>query len=103
MPRGPRSPRAGVLPPVLYRGHHRHPVGFDADDSRVSLAYLQAATATSHRAVHASVLMMNHGHLLMTPRQADRLAKVMQAMQVLSADSCNAKWRLEIPIRRDGE
>jgi len=41
---------------------------------------LHDAAATYHSVIHAYVLMTNHVHLLMTPHQADGLAKVMQSI-----------------------
>jgi putative transposase len=80
MPRSPRYPLAGVPQHVIQRGHNRQPVFFQTDDYRVYLQCLQDAVATSNSAVHAYVLMTNHVHLLMTPRQSDSLAKIMQSI-----------------------
>jgi putative transposase len=80
MPRPPRYPLAGVPQHVIQRGNNRQPVFFHEEDYRMYLACLQDAAATYNSAVHAYVLMTNHAHLLMTPRQSDSLAKVMQSI-----------------------
>ena len=80
MPRSPRYPLAGVPQHVIQRGNNRQPVFFHEKDYRKYLACLQDAAATYNCAVHAYVLMTNHVHLLMTPRQSDSLAKVMQSI-----------------------
>lgn len=80
MPRLPRYVLPDLPQHVIQRGHNRQPVFFHADDYRFYLECLAAATATHGSAVHAYVLMTNHIHLLLTPRQPMSIAKVMQSL-----------------------
>jgi putative transposase len=57
------------------------------------LACLQDAAATYHTAVHAYVLMTNHVHLLLTPRQSDSLAKIMQSIGRRYVQYINTTYR----------
>jgi REP-associated tyrosine transposase len=64
MPRLPCSSLSGVPQPVIHREQNRQPSFFHADDSRFFLQCLQETTARPATAVHASVLMTTHGHML---------------------------------------
>jgi putative transposase len=65
---------------VIQRGNNRQRVFFDAEDSRRYLDWLTEAAAAHALAVHAYVLMPNHVHLLVSPRQADSLPRTLQAL-----------------------
>lgn len=80
MPRPPRYPLPDVPQHVIQRGNNRQPVFFHADDYRCYVDCLTEAAAAQATAVHAYVLMTNHVHLLMTPRQANSIAKVVQSI-----------------------
>lgn len=80
MPRSPRYVLPEVPQHVIQRGNNRQPVFFHADEYRLYLACLQAAAVAHGRAVHAYVLMTNHVHLLLRPRQPNSIAKIMQAL-----------------------
>ncbi len=80
MPRAPRYVLPDVPQHIIQRGHNRQPVFFHADDYRFYLACLHEAAATHGSAVHAYVLMTNHVHVLMQPRQPTSIAKVMQSL-----------------------
>lgn len=80
MPRPLRYPLVDVPQHVIQRGHNRQPVFFHPDDYQMYLQCLQDAAATYHSVIHAYVLMTNHVHVLMTPHQANSLAKVMQSL-----------------------
>lgn len=80
MPRLPRYVLPDVPQHVIQRGNNRQAVFFQADDYRVYLACLAEEVVTHGCVVHAYVLMTNHVHLLLTPRQPTSIAKVMQAL-----------------------
>ncbi len=80
MPRPPRYALPGIPQHVLQRGNNRQPVFFCEDDYRFYLASVKLAAEQHGIAVHAYVLMTNHVHLLVTPQQADGIAKLMQSI-----------------------
>ena len=80
MPRHPRYDLLDVPQHVIQRGHNRQPIFFCDEDYRFYLAAVQHAAERSGCAIHAYVLMTNHIHLLVTPSQANGLAKLMQAI-----------------------
>jgi putative transposase len=80
VPRSPRFDLPGITQHVIQRGNDRQPCFF-ADIDRVR--YLQELREISTRegcAVHAYVLMTNHVHLLMTPRERGQVGHIMQAL-----------------------
>ncbi|MFQ5802395.1 MAG: transposase [Candidatus Methylomirabilales bacterium] len=80
MPRPPRYPLIGVPQHVIQRGNNRQPTFFIEDDFRFYLECLKEAATTHPCEIHAYVLMTNHVHLLMTPRRANAIAKVIQSL-----------------------
>lgn len=80
MPRPPRYALPGIPQHVLQRGNNRQPVFFCEDDYRFYLASVKLAAEQHGIAVHAYVLMTNHVHLLVTPQQANGIAKLMQSI-----------------------
>jgi putative transposase len=80
MPRQPRYPLPDIPQHVIQRGNNRQPVFFADDDYCFYLACLQRAAEQHACAVHAYVLMTNHVHLLVTPSQANGVAKLMQSL-----------------------
>jgi putative transposase len=80
MPRPPRYNVAGVPQHVVQRGNNRQATFLDEADYRVYKDCLRAATDKHGCDVHAYVLMSNHVHLLLTPRQDGGPAKAMQSI-----------------------
>ena len=80
MPRQPRYALPNIPQHVIQRGNNRQPVFFDATDYRVYLDCVRVAAEQSATDVHAYVLMTNHVHLLVTPRQVNGVAKIMQSI-----------------------
>ncbi len=60
---------AGVLAHVIQCGHNRNACFFADEDYASYLAYLAELSTQFGRTVHAYVLMTNHVHLLLTPRE----------------------------------
>lgn len=65
---------------VIQRGNNRQPVFVTRDDREFFLALLAEHAAAQQVAIHAYVLMDNHFHLLATPRTAEGLPRMMQAV-----------------------
>ncbi len=77
MPRRSRVHLDGVPLHVVQRGHNREPCFFCEDDYASYLYWLEKALAETGCALHAYVLMTNHVHLLLTPRKASLVPKLM--------------------------
>src|SRR5882672_6917401 len=77
MPRRPRVHLDGVPLHIVQRGHNREPCFFCEDDYASYLYWLGKALADTGCALHAYVLMTNHVHLLLTPRKAVAVPKLM--------------------------
>ena len=78
MPRKARMYLPDVPSHVVQRGHNRGPCFMSNNDFRIYLRCLEKAAHRFNVAIHAYVLMTNHVHLLMTPRDADSISRVMQ-------------------------
>jgi putative transposase len=63
----------------MQRGHNREPVFFEEQDDLEYLKILKRVTDACHCAIHASVLMTNHIHLLLTPEAGDSISRLFQA------------------------
>jgi putative transposase len=80
MARKPRFNIPGIPQHVIQRGNNRGPCFFSSQDCRFYLESLQAASEKSCCAIHAYVLMTNHVHLLVTPREEGGISGMMQAL-----------------------
>lgn len=78
---------------VIQRGNNRAPIFFRDDDYGRFRAWLAAAAAAYGCAIHAYVLMPNHVHLLVTPRRADSLPRMMQSLGRRYVRHVNARRR----------
>lgn len=78
MPRKPRFFLPGVPVHIVQRGHSRQPVFFADEDYQAYLKWLREAAERYHCDVHAYVLMTNHVHLLLTPREAQSASRTLQ-------------------------
>lgn len=65
---------------VIQRGNNRQPIFVAAADHKYLLDLLEDQAKKFDVALHAYVLMSNHFHLLATPKTADGLPKMMQAV-----------------------
>lgn len=65
---------------VVQRGNDRRPIFFAPDDYARYREWLHLAAVVNGCAIHAYVLMPNHVHLLVTPRDEDSLPKTMQSL-----------------------
>ena len=76
MPRRPRIHLDSVPLHIVQRGHNREPCFFAEEDYASYLHWLGEAL-DEHRALHAYVLMTNHVHLLLTPKKAATVPKLI--------------------------
>lgn len=80
MARKPRFPVAGLPMHVIQRGNNRQVCFTDSSDRRRYLADLGESLHRYEVALHTWVLMSNHVHLLVTPKQAGTLSCMMQLL-----------------------
>lgn len=80
MARQARTIIPGQAMHVMVRGNNREILFFNQADRRRYLDWLREAAKQFGSSVHAFALMPNHVHLLMTPQNADSLAKTMQSL-----------------------
>jgi putative transposase len=65
---------------VIQRGNNRAPIFFAPDDYALYRDWLRAAAAEHGCAIHAYVLMTNHVHLLVSPRDARSIPRTLQSL-----------------------
>jgi putative transposase len=80
MARQARTVIPGQAMHVMVRGNNREMIFYTEADRRIYLDWLREAAKQFSCSVHAFALMPNHVHLLMTPQNADSLAKTMQSL-----------------------
>ena len=80
MPRRPRIHLDGVPLHIVQRGHNREPCFFGEEDYLTYLHWLGEALKKEDCALHAYALMTNHVHLLITPRKAESIPKLIIAL-----------------------
>lgn len=77
MPRRTRVHLDGVPLHIMQRGHSREPCFVCEDDYASYLYWLEQALTETGCALHAYVLMTNHVHLLLTPRKAAAVPRLL--------------------------
>ena len=77
MPRRPRIHLDQVPLHIVQRGHNREPCFFADDDYFSYLHWLGEALREAECLLHAYVLMTNHVHLLLTPKQGEAVPKLI--------------------------
>ncbi len=80
MPRKPRFFLPDIPAHIVQRGNNRQAVFFTDNDYRVYLGWLGEAAECNDCAIHAYVLMTNHVHLLVTPKDASAISRMMQSV-----------------------
>ncbi len=65
---------------VVQRGNNREACFYCEDDYQLYLELLKEYSVRYGVSVHAYVLMTNHYHLLLTPRESDSISRLMQAL-----------------------
>jgi putative transposase len=80
MPRPPRIAPAGIPLHIVQRGVNKQRCFFGPHDNRLYLTALAACSRRYCVDVHAYVLMTNHVHLLVTPREEGAASRMMQQL-----------------------
>ena len=78
MPRKPRFFMPGIPVHIVQRGNNRQAIFFDDSDYCAYLAWVKESMAKYDCLLHAYVLMVNHVHLLVTPREKKSVSRMMQ-------------------------
>lgn len=78
MPRRARLAVPGIPWHIIQRGNDRAACFYTDEDYQYYLTTLYHQAKKYHCAIHAYVLMTNHVHLLITPKQEDSAALLMQ-------------------------
>lgn len=93
MPRRTRVHLDGVPLHIVQRGHNREPCFFCEDDYASYLYWLGKALGETGCALHAYVLMTNHVHLLLTPRKAAAVPKLIISLGRRYVQYINRSYR----------
>lgn len=93
MPRRPRVHLDGVPLHIVQRGHNREPCFFAQDDYLSYLHWLGEAVAETRCALHAYALMTNHVHLLLTPKRAEAVPKLIISLGRRYVQYINRSYR----------
>ena len=80
MPRRPRIQLDRVPLHIVQRGHNREACFFGENDYASYLHWLGEALAETQCALHAYVLMTNHVHLLLTPKKAELVPRLIMSL-----------------------
>jgi putative transposase len=78
---------------VIQRGNNRQAIFFAAADYQLYRQWLAEAAARYGCAVHAYVLMTNHVHLLVSPREPDSIPRTLQSLGRRYVRYVNATYR----------
>ncbi len=93
MPRRPRLALAGVATHIIQRGNNRGACFFADEDYAHYLHHLEELARLFGCAVHAWVLMTNHVHLLVTPKEADSASLLMKHLGQRYVQYANRAYR----------
>ena len=91
MARLPRIDLAGVAQHVIQRGNNRLPCFLDDEDRHCYLRCLLDALLRFDCELHAYVLMTNHTHLLITPRNVGAVSRLMHTFSRNYVGTFNAR------------
>ncbi|MCF6338886.1 MAG: transposase [Gammaproteobacteria bacterium] len=78
MPRRARISIPGIPWHIIQRGNNRSAIFFADEDYQLYLHHLKEQAGKYECDIHAYVLMTNHVHLLLTPKQEDSAALLMK-------------------------
>ena len=93
MPRRPRIHLDNVPLHIVQRGHNREPCFFGEEDYQSYLYWLGEALRKEECALHAYALMTNHVHLLVTPRRAESIPRIVIALGRRYVQYINTTYR----------
>ena len=80
MPRRPRIQLDRIPLHIVQRGRHREACFFGEEDYQSYLHWLGDALGETGCQLHAYALMTNHVHLLLTPRKADAVPRLIMSL-----------------------
>jgi putative transposase len=78
---------------IVQRGHNREPCFFAEDDYLSYLHWLSQALAETRCALHAYALMTNHVHLLLTPKRAEAVPRLIISLGRRYVQYINRSYR----------
>jgi len=81
MPRRPRIHLDGQPLHIVQRGHNREACFFAEEDYHAYLRGLKHALAEANCFLHAYALMPNHVHLLLTPKRAETVPRLIMELK----------------------
>ena len=93
MPRRPRLHLDGVPLHIVQRGHNREPCFFAEEDYLSYRHWLGEALVEGDCALHAYVFMTNHVHLLLTPKKASAVPKLIISLGRRYVQYINRSYR----------
>jgi putative transposase len=93
MPRRSRVHIDEVPLHIVQRGHNRQACFFAEEDYHTYLHWLNEALRKEHCALHAYALMTNHVHLLLTPKEAKTVPKLIIALGRRYVQYINTTYR----------
>jgi putative transposase len=93
MPRHARIAVAGIPWHIIQRGNNRTACFYTEADHHFYLRTLEEQSQECHCDVHAYVLMTNHVHLLITPRERDSTATLMKHLGQRYAQYVNRTYQ----------
>lgn len=93
MPRRPRIHLDNVPLHIVQRGHNRQPCFFAEEDYLAYLHWLGEALKKERCALHAYALMTNHVHLLVTPKKAEAVPRLIIALGRRYVQYINTTYR----------
>lgn len=94
MPRRPRIHLPGLPLHIVQRGHNRDACFFVEEDFQSYRHWLGEALRESGAALHAYVLMKNHVHLLITPKQPEDVSRIVISLGRRYVQYINKTYRL---------
>ena len=78
---------------IVQRGHNREPCFFGEEDYCSYLHWLGEALGEAQCALHAYVLMTNHVHLLLTPKKAEAVPRLIISLGRRYVQYINRSYR----------
>jgi putative transposase len=93
MPRRPRIHLDNIPLHIVQRGHNREPCFFGEEDYQAYLYWLGEALKKEHCSLHAYALMTNHVHLLITPKKAEAVPRLIIALGRRYVQYINTTYR----------
>ena len=99
MPRRSRVQLDGVALHIVQRGHNREPCFFSKEDYNSFLQWLGEALVNNEFQLHAYALMTNHVHLLLTPKKAATVPKLIMSLGRRYVQYINRTYKRTGPLR----